>query len=124
MSEPPPKKKRKPGGSFCAMGGCSNRSSRDTRSSLSRDFLRYIPLPKDSAMKEAWLKRMKRDLQSWNPSAGTKICSDHFFEIDFRPDDLARHRNNTNAAKNTHIRLRPGTSVTETFWCLLTKERH
>ena len=64
MSEPPPKKKRKPGGSFCAMGGCSNRSSRDTASSHSRDFLRYIPLPKDSALKEAWLKRMKRDIKT------------------------------------------------------------
>ena len=27
--EPPPKKKQKAGGSFCAVGGCSNRCNRD-----------------------------------------------------------------------------------------------
>ena len=36
MSEPPPKKKRKPGGFFCAMRGCSNRSSREFDSGLKR----------------------------------------------------------------------------------------
>jgi hypothetical protein len=61
------------------MGGCSNRSSRDTFSSQpERDFLRYLPLPKDQAAREDWLKRMKSDLKSWNPSPSTRVCSDHF----------------------------------------------
>ena len=110
MSEPRPKKKnkRKPGGSFCAVGGCSHRSSRDTASAhRDRDFLRYLPLPKEPVAKDAWLKRMKRNLKSWNPSSSTRVCTDHFFESDFREDDLVRHRNKVNSDKRTQIRLRP-----------------
>ena len=108
MSAPPPKKKQKSGGSFCAMGGCSNRSSRDTSSSQpERDFLRYLPLPKDQAAREDWLKRMKRDLKSWNPSPSTRVCSDHFFQCDFREDDLGRYKKNVGTGIRTQIRLKP-----------------
>ena len=109
MSEPRPKKKRKPGGSFCAVGGCSHRSSGDTASAhRERDFLRYLPLPKEPVAKDAWLKRMKRNLIFWNPSS--RVCTDHFFESDFREDDLARYRNNVNSDKRTQIRLRPNSA--------------
>ena len=106
--EPPPKKKKK-SGSFCAVGGCSNRSCRDKSSAHpGRDFIRYIFLPKDPQARENWVKRMKRDLKTWKPSQSTKICTDHFFESDFRDDDLMRYRNNPQNLR-TQIRLKPGT---------------
>ena len=61
--EPPPKKKQKAGGSFCAVCGCSNRSNRDKVSAhTGRDFLRYIKLHADDALRKLWTVRMNRDL--------------------------------------------------------------
>ena len=42
MTEPPAMKKRQAGGSFCAMGGCSNRSTRDVMSSHPAEILFVI----------------------------------------------------------------------------------
>ena len=106
MTEPPAMKKRQAGGSFCAMGGCSNRSTRDVMSSHpGRNFIRYILLPTDKSAREQWLKRMKRDSKKWNPSLSTRVCTDHFFECDFREDDLIRFRSSTGL--KTQIRLKP-----------------
>ena len=115
MSELSPRKKRKAGGSFCAMGGCSNRSSRDTTSGhANRDFMRYLYLPKDPKDRQRWLLRMKRDTRTWIPGANTRICSDHFFECDFMEEDLIRYRsritsddNDNDSGKVTRIRLKP-----------------
>ena len=106
MSESPPKKKKKrtPGGSFCAMGGCSNTSARDTTSSIpNRGFIRYLYLPKDPKKRQTWLKRSKRDTKQWKHTANTRICSDHFFEDDFRDDDISRFRS---GEKVRYIRLK------------------
>ena len=51
---------------------------------------------------------MKRDLKTWKPNQSTKICTDHFFESDFRDYDLMRYRNNPQNLR-TQIRLKPGT---------------
>ena len=103
--------KRKTGGAVCAMGGCSNRCGRNKRSSIpSRDFLRYISLPKDPTEREKWLIRMNRDPRSWNPKYHTRICTDHFQESDFIEADLIRHRNRKDASKRTQIRLKRQTS--------------
>ena len=62
----PSKKKQKPGGSFCAVGDCSNRGSRDKVSDHSgRGFLRYTKVPTDQALKQKWVLRMNRDPRSW-----------------------------------------------------------
>ena len=113
MTEPPAKKKRKSGGSFCSMGGCSNRSSRDSTSRLpNRDFLRFVYLPKDHKERQKWLARMKRDTRSWTPGDNTRVCSDHFFECDFLEGDLIRYRSRLSSddaggSKVTRIRLKP-----------------
>ena len=53
ITEPPAKKKRQAGGSFCAIGGCSNRSTRDVMSSHpDRNFIRYILLPTDKSARQ------------------------------------------------------------------------
>ena len=106
--EPPRKKKRKAGGSFCAVGGCSNRSSRDKVSAHSgRDFLRYLKLPADEEQKQIWTLRMKRDLRSWKPGSSTKVCTDHFYLEDFREDDLQRFAALKHTESRIHIRLKP-----------------
>ena len=77
MTEPPAKKKRQAGGSFCAMGECSNRSTRDVMSSHpGRNFIRYILLPMDKSAREQWLKRMKRDSKN-----GTLALAQEFAPI-------------------------------------------
>lgn len=81
------KKKRvhKPGGSFCAFGGCSNRSGRNKTPASQhpgRKFLKFHKLPADPIRRKAWVARMKRDLK-WKSSNYTKICSDHFSVSDF-----------------------------------------
>ena len=40
-----------------------------------------LTLPKDPAAKEVWLKRMRRDLKSWDPSPSTRVCTDHFLRM-------------------------------------------
>ena len=53
ITEPPAKKKRQAGGSFCAIGGCSNRSTRDVMSSHpDRNFIRCILLPTDKSARQ------------------------------------------------------------------------
>ena len=110
MAEQPPlKKKQKPGGSFCAVGDCSNRGSRDKVSDHSgRGFLRYIKLPTDQALKQKWVLRMNRDPRSWQPSLSTRVCTDHFFLSDFQEDDLERYYARTNPETRTLIRLKVG----------------
>ena len=78
-----PKKKRKTGGSFFAVGGCSNNSYRDLESAIDgRGFLKFYRLPKDTQRRDKWVARMRRQF-GWKPSKHTKICSDHFHESDF-----------------------------------------
>ena len=115
MSQPHPKKRRKPGGSFCAMGGCTNRSTRETVSGHPhRDFLRYIYFPTNPKHRQQWLTRMKRDTSTWTPGPHTRVCSDHFFECDFVEEDLIRYRSRISSDDNvaacnkrTRIRIKP-----------------
>lgn len=110
MADEPPKKKRKAGGSFCAVGDCSNRSSRNKISAHeNRGFLRYVKMPKDETRRRKWILRMKREPRSFNPSPSTKICTDHFFLEDFREDDVAAHlsRVSEDQEKTIPIRLKP-----------------
>ena len=103
-----PKKRRKSGGSFCAVGGCSNNSYRDLESAIEgRGFLKFYRLPKEPQRKEKWVARMRRQF-GWKPSEHTKICSDHFHENDFFATDLNKHRENQNLTvkKRHQIRLK------------------
>ena len=105
--QPPSKKKQKPGGSFCAVGDCSNRGSRDKVSDHSgRGFLRYITLPTDKALKQKWVLRMNRDPRSWQPSLSTRVCTEHFFLSDFQEADLERYHARTNPETRTLVRLK------------------
>ena len=99
-----PKKRRKSGGSFCAVGGCTNNSYRDLESAINgRGFLRFYRLPKEPQRKDRWVARMRRQF-GWKPSEHTKICSDHFHESDFIPSDLNKHRENQNlTVKKRHL---------------------
>ena len=106
MAEQPPSKKQKPGGSFCAVGGCSNRGNRNKVSDHSgRGSLRYIRLPTDQAVKKKWVVRMNRDPRSWQPSLSTRVWTDHFFLNDFQECDLERYHARTNRETRTLIRL-------------------
>ena len=110
-NEPPRKKKQKAGGSFCAVGGCSNRSSRDRVSAHpGRGFLRFVKLPVDEAQKALWTTRMNRDLQSWKPGSSTKVCTDHFFLHDFREDDLQRLSDLKDSGRRIYVRLKPNSA--------------
>ena len=105
------KKKRvhKPGGSFCAFGGCSNRSERNKTPASQhpgRKFLKFYKLPADPIRRKAWVARMKRDLK-WKPSNYTKICSDHFSVSDFSEADLAKWEDSVPGTKPSIIRLKP-----------------
>ena len=103
-----PKKRRKSGGSFCAVGGCSNNSYRDLESAIEgRGLLKFYRLPKEPQRKEKWVARMRRQF-GWKPSEHTKICSDHFHENDFVATDLNKHRENQNLTvkKRHQIRLK------------------
>ena len=105
------KKKRvhKPGGSFCAFGGCSNRSGRNKTPASQhpgRKFLKFHKLPADPIRRKAWVARMKRDLK-WKPSNYTKICSDHFSVSDFSEADLAKWEDSVPGTKPSIIRLKP-----------------
>ena len=99
-----PKKKRKSGGSFCAVGGCTNNSYRDLESAIEgRGFLRFYRLPKEPQRRDKWVARMRRQF-GWRPSEHTKICSDHFHDNDFIPTDLNKHRENQNlTVKKRHL---------------------
>ena len=88
ISQTKSKKRRKSGGSFCAVGGCSNNSYRDLESAIEgRGFLKFYRLPKEPQRKEKWVARMRRQF-GWKPFEHTKICSDHFHENDFVATDL------------------------------------
>ena len=105
------KKKRvhKPGGSFCAFGGCSNRSGRNKTPASQhpgRKFLKFHKLPADPIRRKAWVARMKRDLK-WKSSNYTKICSDHFSVSDFSEADLAKWEDSVPGTKPPIIRLKP-----------------
>ena len=104
------KKKRvhKPGGSFCAFGGCSNRSGRNKTAGSQhpgRKFLKFHKLPADPVRRKAWVARMKRDLK-WKPSNYTKICSDHFSLSDFNEADLAKWEESVPGSTSSKIRLK------------------
>ena len=105
------KRKRRSGGSFCAMGGCSNRGSRDKVSlHEGRGFLRYYRLPTDKTHRRAWMSGMNRASGGlWKPSVFTRVCSDHFHDVDFNVRDVARYRALEDPLKRVVIRLKPGT---------------
>ena len=96
------KKKKRPqksGGSFCAMSGCTNRSSRDSSSKIKeRSFLRYFLIPRDVTMRKKWVARIGRD--HFNPSNYTRICSDHFHDSDMDTSFLE--------SGGKKVKLRPG----------------
>ena len=100
------KRKRISGGSFCAMGGCSNRSMRDTVSKRpGRNFMRFHRLPVDSALKKQWLCRMNRDLRSFTPCSNTRVCSEHFEDADYDPNFIQKFENPPPGAQRLQIRL-------------------
>ena len=101
-----PKKKRKTGGSFCAVGGCSNNSYRDLESAIDgRGFLKFYRLPKDTQRRDKWVARMRRQF-GWKPSKHTKICSDNFHESDFITTDLNKYRENQNLTEKKRHMIR------------------
>ena len=104
MEDSRPVKKRKSGGSFCAVGGCSNNSHRNQTSAIQgRGFLKYLNIPKDPKRTSDWTKRMNRQF-GWKPSDHTKICSDHFHDNDFLQTD--KYKENQNREKKTRHLLR------------------
>ena len=71
MEDSRPVKRRKSGGSFCAVGGCSNNSHRNQTSAIQgRGFLKYLNIPKE----EARISRQKDDEWIKKTFAVQKLC--------------------------------------------------
>ena len=70
---------------FCAVYGCSNRSTREKDRSYFR-LPAIITRPNDEKQalnkerRATWLARIRRDDLSSNPSNFVRVCSDHFIE--------------------------------------------
>ena len=75
---------------YCAVGGCSNKSNRDVSKREGRNFLKYHNVPKDPDIRGAWDRRLNRDWDQVKNLALYRVCSDHFEDCDYDSSDFLR----------------------------------
>ncbi len=65
---------KKKTGNFCCVPGCCNAAGKDQLLGTRRSYFKFPH--GDQKRLKAWKAAIPRD--QWNPSANSRICSDHF----------------------------------------------
>ena len=69
-------------------GCCALTCKHGYKSQVTPRDVQWIPLPKDESLRKAWLFRIHRENEDDFVSEHTVICSYHFKEEDWIPDNL------------------------------------
>ena len=94
-------------------GCCALTCKHGYKSQVTPKDVQWIPLPKDKSLRKAWLFRIHRENEEDFVSEHTVICSYHFKEEDWIPDNLnydkrgrkyKKRRLKTNAIPSVNLR--------------------
>ena len=68
--------KKRPGGNFCIIPGCTNQASKDRAENIQRSYFSFPP--KYTQQYKEWMRNNRLKRGDWEPCRWERICSDHF----------------------------------------------